>query len=532
MKIVLIGEKLEHRSFNGANKALPVLASVLDRRGYKNVVQMDLERQDLTIDDVLQECKNSQLICIVGGLATQWSRIDEHAKMIYDSLDKEVPIIVGGYAAKGVKDIALNTPWITAYFNGEGEEGIAEIVRIVSNGTFNEKMGSVKGLCFADKEGTFNESIAPRAKNLNGIDQNHNLVHIPLVHNMDMFKDKRGNQLKTAQLYTQRGCPYSCAFCNKSPEGNEVVHVGEEWFKKMVKNLKDNDFQAVYLDDDTVTVNQERFRKKMEILYKYGLKVGLNTRIDIEAERIRNNINNIEFAKDHGAVYQFFGVEHTDPGALKAIGKFNGTEEGQWRKAKQYKEDVRLVFQKMASIGIQSSYFLITGLPKEENGVYRPTTLEEDKEAIKFAIEECNPDYLNLNILRFMPGTIAADMPNSEQSKNPFTCVRPSKDKPINSAHFLPRVAKKLGYEEQEYHGIYRCFESLTANQPISSSITPKRAYETIKYTIDLINKEIDKGRKAIELFTDKEILDRGLIKRDEKTRKYEISKLERFRGI
>ena len=266
----------------------------------------------------------------------------------------------------------------------------------------------------------------------------------------------------------------------------------------------------------------------MEILNKYGLKVGINTRIDIEARRLKEGKSNIEFAKNHGAIYQFFGVEHTDPDVLVAVGKFNGNEASQIKRAEQYKEDVKTVFSEMGRVGLPSSYFLIMGLPKKVGNNYRPTTLEEDKRAIEFALTECNPNYLNFNILRFMPGTTAADLPSTPTYNNPFSCVRPTGDKPILGVHFIPSLAKENGYEIQEYHPVFQCFEALTPEQPRSTAVNPRRAYETIKYAMELINQRIDSGEKPTSLFLNNEILESGLVKRN-KGGKYSIMEFEKF---
>jgi anaerobic magnesium-protoporphyrin IX monomethyl ester cyclase len=539
-KIVMIGERLGSRAFNGANKALPVLASSLHNYGYDNVIQMDLERPTLTLEEVINECKDADSIWFVGALATQWPEIDKHSKMIYDSLSKErkknVPIIVGGYAVKGVEPIAEKTPWITAYFNGEGEKGAVELAESIEKGTFSQDKSKIKGLCFMDERGIFHESIADRVENLDGFDQNYGLVHVSGIHNMNIFTEN-GRQLKTAQLYCQRGCPYKCGFCNKSKESKEVRFVGDAWFEELVKGLRKHGFEAVYLDDDTETISQREFRSKLEILSKYGLKVGMNTRIDIEADRLRKlrpgEESNIKFARDHGCVYQFFGVEHTDPGVLMAIEKFQGSVANQERRAEQYREDVKLVFQEMERCNVPSSYFLIIGLPKEIKEKWgpshRPTTLEEDEEEIRFALEKCNPDYLNFNILRFMPGSKAADVLSS-----PFRCVSPSKKSVLKADWFLPRVRRlsqygKYSYKDQEYHPVFRLYESLTENQPRSIAITPERAYETMGYAINLINQRIDQGKKATQLFVDHEVMKKGLVKRDTKGH-YWIAPINDFR--
>src|SRR3989338_6347519 len=116
----------------------------------------------------------------------------------------------------------------------------------------------------------------------------------------------------------------------------------------------------------------------------------------------------------------FFGVEHIMPEVLLAIGKFNGSLQSQQRQANEYADRVKAVFGNMHSVGLPSSYFVILGLPKarlsKDGNVligFEPATFEEDRKVIEFGLNECNPDYLNFNMLRFMPGSLAADAVSS-----------------------------------------------------------------------------------------------------------------------
>ncbi|WP_017314543.1 B12-binding domain-containing radical SAM protein [Mastigocladopsis repens] len=544
LKIVLVGEVLKYRSFNGANKALPVLASSLYNAGFTKVVQLDLERPDLSMKDVLHEVTDAHLVIFAGCMTPQWQEIDEHTKQVFDYLQslgrKNVPILVGGYATKGVEDIAQITPWITAFCDGEGEKSIVEIAHAVARGTFYKDMPHLPGLCFVDKERKFchstpsagkiwfHRSIAPRVSNFDEIDQNLGLVHVPQIHNMDIFKSQDGKQLKTAQLFTQRGCPWGCGFCNKSTESNHVVRLSEESFRRQLRQLKQRGYEAVYLDVDTFTVHEKAARREAEILKQEGFVWGSNTRIDkIDYEQMC-------YLVEHNCVYMFFGVEHTLPEVSLAIHKFNGSLQSQIKQAQDYPAKVKKVFTDMGKAGLPSSYFIILGLPKAkldkdktEVVGYEPTTFEDDMSAIRFGLQECNPDFLNFNMLRFMPGSIAADMPDHPS----YSCVRPSGKKPITAGYFLPRAAKHYGYHIPQNHGVYRLCESVGRNQPTTVAMNAQRVYETIRCTMELINAKIDAGGKPTKLFLDRDLLAFGLVETDEKGR-YKIASLEDFVGI
>ncbi|MBD2594488.1 B12-binding domain-containing radical SAM protein [Nostoc spongiaeforme FACHB-130] len=532
IKIVLIGEFLKHRSFNGANKALPVLASSLFNAGFRQVLQLDLERPDLSIDDVLSEIRDADLIIFSGCLTTQWPEIDNHSSKIFAELQKygrkNVPILVGGYATKSVEDIARITPWITAFCDGEGEESIIEIAYAVARGTFYQEMQNLPGLCFITQEGRFHRTIATRVNNFDDVDQNFGLVHVHQVHDMDIFKASDGRQLKTAQLFTQRGCPWGCGFCNKSSESNNVIRLSETSFKRQLQQLKQRGYEAVYLDVDTFTVHDYAARREAEILQEEGFVWGSNTRID------KINYEQMRYLVEHNCVYMFFGVEHTLPEVSLANHKFNGSIASQIKQAFDYPAKIVRVFQEMNQAGLPSSYFLILGLPKSKLNAhkteimgYEPTTFEDDIEAIRFGIEKCNPDFLNFNVLRFMPGSMAADTVGDCS----YACVRPSGTKPITAGYFLPRAVNYYGYPQFQERGVYRLCESVSRFQPITTAVNPQRVYDTICYAMQLINHKIDAGGKATKLFIDRDLIALGLVTQDEQGR-YAIAPIGDFANI
>jgi len=527
IKILLVGEVLNHRSFNGANKALPVLASCLHNAGFTQVVQLDLERPDISINDVLHEVTDADLVVFAGCMTPQLPEIDRNTLMVSDRLRQlnrsHVPIIVGGYAAKAVADIVKITPWITAFADGEGEDMIIEIAKSVDEGTFSQDKAQIQGLVFIDDKGKFHQSLATRVSNFNDIDQNFGLVHIPQIHDMNIFKSADGKQLKTAQLFTQKGCPWRCGFCNKSNESSQVFRLSGESFRRQLRQLKQQGYAAVYLDVDTFTVHDKAFRQEAEILHQEGFVWGSNTRID------QIDLEQMLYMVQHNCVYMFFGVEHTMPEVMLAVGKFNGSLQSQMKQALAYPQQVEKVFQEMAKAGLPSSYFVILGLPKAKLGEssYEPTTFEDDMTTIRFGVEKCDPDFLNFNMLRFMPGSVAADVPNHPA----YSCVRPSGGQPITASYFLPRATEYFGYQESENHGVYRLCESVGRNQPTTTAMNAVRVYETIHDTMQLINAKINAGGKATKLFLDRDLLVRSLVKQDELGR-YTLAPLGEFEKV
>lgn len=74
--IVLLGERIAYRSFSGANKALPVLASSLANAGFKNVTQLDLEQPGVSIADAARAGATADLVVVGGAMSPQWAEPD------------------------------------------------------------------------------------------------------------------------------------------------------------------------------------------------------------------------------------------------------------------------------------------------------------------------------------------------------------------------------------------------------------------------------------------------------------------------
>jgi len=528
-KILLIGLQLKHRSFKGANKALPVLASSLNNAGFRRVTLLDMEIPGESISRACKESEDAGLIAFAGVLSTQLPELDAFSCQLSEHIrrmGKAAPIIAGGYVSKGVADVIPDMPQLSAFFDGEGEEGIVQIARAIAVGRFEQEKAGIRGLCFLENGGGIHSSLARRVKNIDEIDQNFGLIHIPEKHDMEIF-GRGGAQRKTMQLFTQRGCAFRCSFCNKSMERQGIVRLGSESFINQLLHGRDKGFGAVYLDDDTFSLNIPAAGRVAEELGRFGMIWGANTRVDLLSEK-----DAAHFAKN-GCVYMFGGVEHSKPEVVLAQNKFNGNIGRQISQAFAFQEKIRCFFKTLQKAGIQCGYFLILGLPKaildpEKKGIdgYMATTLEDDLEAIEFALG-CEPDYLNLNGLRFMPGSEAADI----QGHPVYSIVRPSGDEPITAGWFLPRLAKKLGYKLQQNHGIFRLMESLDSNQPLTAVLTPERVDKTFGFAIARINSRIDSGHKATRLFIDEEILKQGLISIDERGR-YHKAPLKEFESL
>ena len=507
MKTLLVGINLQHRAFNGSNQALPWLASALHNEGFNDVKQFDMENPHNTLEDLLWEGKNADLIGFCGTFSISLAQIDMYALALRNYLrdigKSQTPIIVGGYGASGVGRYAKFAPSIDGFFYGPGIEGIVNIARATASGKFEEilRSGEIKGLSYFDKKrGLFvksTKSPLPSREKLDGIDQLFDRSYIPAIHDMDVFLDNEGIPLPTFQMVTELGCNWSCTFCSESG-GNEdemmfrgVRGVSLETIAKTFEKAKREGYKAVYFDIETAFSRWGRMKNILKMMNDYGFVGGLNTRVDTATEE------RIKICSDLGVVYQFYGVEHLNPQVLFAVDKFIQADQRiRAELALGYKDKVEQTYRWMNAQGIQSSLFMIMGLPKISNKSWQElvygdekvtdlkytfTSFEDDRNAIVEGFRRANPRHFNANILRFNPDTKMA-------YELRYALVRPSGIQPIDAAWFVPRVANLLGLKLQDYHPVYRFFEGVETNQPFSSAMNPDRAYATMKVILDMAN--------------------------------------------
>ncbi len=545
-KILLVGENLQHRAFKGSNQALPWLASALYNEGFSNAVQFDMENRVNTLERLLHESESSDVMLFAGTFSTQLAKIDAHAsnlKKHLKSKGKDSPIIVGGYGASGVDRYAEHAPFIDAFFYGPGIEQVGRIVEVIKQGNFHNalKNKSIPGLSFFDrKSGQFIRGTPvplPSEQSLGSIDQLFMRDYMPQIHDMrDIFFDKDGKPLPTFQLVTELGCPYVCSFCSESGGENEQMFLGRavrevplEAIERTFARAKEQRYKAVYFDIETAFRNWRRMEKILKTMYHYGFVGGLNTRIDTATKE------RVDRSATLGAVYTFYGVEHIDPQVLFAIEKFaHRNPQRRVELSEDYVNRVEQVFRWMNDAKIQSSLFMIIGLPKIDDAswerlrqgnsvledlVYVPTTFEDDAHAIREAFQRTRPFHFNANILRFNPDTAMAWQP-------PYASIRPSGQEKLDAVWFVPRVAKKLGIQLQSFHSVYRFFEGVETTQPFSTAMSPERAYETAKVILEEANKF------GSHVYFDQELERARLVWKDSRTGNYRIAPLKEFEGL
>jgi anaerobic magnesium-protoporphyrin IX monomethyl ester cyclase len=298
-------------------------------------------------------------------MTVQFKWLIRVSKYIKDNNEKSV-VIAGGPHASTYPEECLIKACVDVAIKGEGEEAVTQIVSGV-------RFSDIKGACYLTNNGEFKESERAFIKNIN-------VLPFP---DRDLFNLKEYTRTicgkKAIHIVTLRGCPYSCAFCDKVSVGTNVRY-------RSIKNvLSEIDYviskyghNRFVIYDDIFTLNRKRVYAFCDEFKKRELKWRCWSRTNTIDKDM------LSVMKESGLVSITFGVESGDDTVLTLINKQTTAEQN------------RRALLACKEIGVPVRCSIMYGNPGE--------SLESVKNTIKL-IEETQPDEWNLAVLSPVPGS-------------------------------------------------------------------------------------------------------------------------------
>lgn len=359
----------------GFNPPLGVLfiAAVLERLEHE-VRVIDCQVEEYTYAEVEEQIAAADYD-LLGLTVMTFSLID--SKMVTELSKKHhptKPVVWGGphlhiYAVETAK-----FPEVDYVCAGEGEAATEQLVEFLDG---RRDWADVKGI------GRWNE--ADERYEFNGPGEAaQDLDSLPFVarHLTPYHKYSsilaRGQTVTT--LFTSRGCPYKCAFCDRPQLRPNFRARSAESVADEIEHCYEMGIDEFIIYDDTFTVDKKRVHAICDEIIDRGMKIYWDCRTSVNAmdEKL------IEHMARAGCVGIHYGVEAGTEKIQKAINKNLRLDR------------VEEIFRITRKHGIKTMAYFILGNPTE--------TREDIEEGFRF-LKKVDPDFVHMTSLTPFPAT-------------------------------------------------------------------------------------------------------------------------------
>lgn len=359
---------------------LATATAMLKRDGFE-VTMVDAIAEGLYVEEFCRRLEGFDPDVVVMETATASHEIDlDWALQLKERLGDQVRVVLCGPHATALgADLLIEAPQVDAILLGEYEPSCLDLVRALrSGGTWDD----IPGLIWRDADGLVHQQTERRQLPPMSEFPWPERETLPIYNYFDSFANAM--PWPNVQMHASRGCPFKCIFC----VWPQVVYDGQNY------RVRDNDdiaaemawlvdrfgFRAVYFDDDTFNIDNERIIDLCEKIEAQGLKVPMCAmgRADTSSREA------LEAMKRAGLVGIKFGVETGDAEMMKRIRKH--LDLGKVRQAVAWCKE----------LGIGTHLTFSFGGPGE--------TRETAEKTINLALE-LDPDTVQFSLMTPFPGT-------------------------------------------------------------------------------------------------------------------------------
>ena len=331
------------------------LWSVLEQSGH-DVSFIDMSEHNLKPEDV----PHGFDVYMVSGTSPQGREI---RKLGREFQRRGVPAVLGGpHATNYPRNSRKYYPLVV---RREGEQAVLKAISHIQSG------GALE--CLSDQEvaGSTNGDGAALRKYQRGIIEEPfiddlGLIPIPnrsYAHHYHYFlADEKENSHRATTMFTSRGCPKRCDFCDspnlwsRAVRNTPMPRLIEEF-----QQIRELGFGAVQFYDDILPINPRRMKEICSHLKTFGLLWRCFCRVDIITKH--GGRDYLQFMHDHGLREVLIGAESGSQKILDNVHKETTVEQN------------AQVLQWCDEVGIRCKLSFIIGLPGETRESLEQTRL-------------------------------------------------------------------------------------------------------------------------------------------------------------
>ncbi|MFQ6020440.1 MAG: B12-binding domain-containing radical SAM protein [Candidatus Aenigmatarchaeota archaeon] len=347
---------------------LGYIASVLEKNNI-SVEIIDANALNLIPEDVALYAKNFDIIGV--SMLTPAHRFG--VALANHELLKNKLKVVGGPHASGYPEELLESGF-DIVVRGEGEYSFLEIVQ-------GKNLKDILGISFKDNGKIIHNKNRPELD----VDKlPFPARHLMIKNGVDLPYLSAGTQYRPwSPIFTSRGCPYDCNFCNKKVFGYKFRPRSPENVVKEIDFLvKNYGVKEIDIYDDTFNLDIERAEKILDLIIERNYKIYIRTTNGLRADKVTRRF--LEKMKKAGCIYIAYGIESGDQSVLDKIPKAETLE------------DIRRAVKLTKEVGIPVCGFIMFGLFGD--------TKETMQKTIDFT-KELDLDFVAVNLTTPYPGT-------------------------------------------------------------------------------------------------------------------------------
>lgn len=238
--------------------------------------------------------------------------------------DRNYKTLFGGVFATYASDKLIKNEFIDYVCRGEGEEAVIDMCRRLING---ERIDDVPNFTVKG-EGNIYKNNLRAGVTLDSIP----IPNWDLFDQSSIYRPMQGKIYRAVGLETQRGCPYTCTFCN-SPSNN-VIYKSEvnKIFhrKKSIKRIrteldflvKKYDVDLIYFVVDTfLAMSHKEWDEFKELYMDYKIPFWMNTRAETITPKRAQDLEDMNMLRCN------IGIEHGNAAYRKSYLKRNVSDE-------------------------------------------------------------------------------------------------------------------------------------------------------------------------------------------------------------
>lgn len=336
-------------------------SSYINQKGQHHVDVIDCQAEELSH----AECAERVVALkpdLIGMTAMTFTLID--CKLTIQELRKrtKVPIVVGGPHTAIFPDETLLPKSLGADYVivGEGEMTLNDLATDL-------ELGNPKGRIY---------------RQINFI---QNLDELPFADydavDIEKYYSVLAEDTPSVTMFTSRGCPFSCAYCDRPALGKGFRPQGALRVVSEMEALEKRGAKEIFFYDDTFSVSMKRVQ---EICTEYkkrklSIKWDIRTRVNVVNEDLLRSM------KEAGCERIHFGVESGNPRIVRTMNKGVSIEQ------------VEKAFDLCKKYKIKTLAYFMMGNPGE--------TLDDVKDTLALS-KRIKPDFMQMTILSPFPATV------------------------------------------------------------------------------------------------------------------------------